>query len=50
MQMEIVNLPLELIDEDTEQPRYQFDEESIQELMNSIAVTDQGAETAKWPL
>jgi ParB family chromosome partitioning protein len=37
MQMEIVNLPLELIDEDTEQPRYQFDEESIQELMNSIA-------------
>lgn len=35
--MEIVELPLKLIDEDTDQPRYQFDEEAIQELMNSIA-------------
>lgn len=37
MQMEITAIPLNLIDEDTDQPRYQFDEESIQELMNSIA-------------
>lgn len=34
--MEIVELPLPLIDEDTDQPRYQFDDEAIQELMNSI--------------
>jgi len=35
--MEMVDLPLHLIDEDTDQPRYQFDDEAIQELMNSIA-------------
>ncbi len=35
--MEMVELPLHLIDEDTDQPRYQFDDEAIQELMNSIA-------------
>ena len=35
--MEITELPLHLIDEDTDQPRYQFDDEAIQELMNSIA-------------
>jgi ParB family chromosome partitioning protein len=35
--MEMVELPLSLIDEDTDQPRYQFDDEAIQELMNSIA-------------
>ncbi len=34
--MEIVELPLHLIDEDTDQPRYQFDDEAIRELMNSI--------------
>jgi ParB family chromosome partitioning protein len=34
--MEIIELPLNLIDEDTDQPRYQFDDEAIQELMNSI--------------
>jgi len=32
----ITELPIALIDEDTEQPRYQFDEETMQELMNSI--------------
>lgn len=35
--MEMVDLPLHLIDEDTDQPRYQFDDEAIQELMNSIS-------------
>lgn len=35
--MEMVDLPLHLIDEDTDQPRYQFDDEAIRELMNSIA-------------
>ncbi|MBB6637727.1 ParB/RepB/Spo0J family partition protein [Cohnella thailandensis] len=34
--MDIVNLRIDLIDEDTEQPRYQFDDEALQELMNSI--------------
>ncbi|TBL71586.1 ParB/RepB/Spo0J family partition protein [Paenibacillus thalictri] len=34
--MEIINIPLKLIDEDTDQPRYQFDEDSLQELMKSI--------------
>ncbi|WP_123040571.1 ParB/RepB/Spo0J family partition protein [Cohnella candidum] len=35
--MEMIELPLHLIDEDTDQPRYQFDDEAIQELMNSIS-------------
>ncbi|MBW5448066.1 ParB/RepB/Spo0J family partition protein [Cohnella sp. CFH 77786] len=35
--MEMIELPLDLIDEDTDQPRYQFDDEAILELMNSIA-------------
>ncbi|MCU6797533.1 ParB/RepB/Spo0J family partition protein [Paenibacillus sp. WQ 127069] len=35
--MDIVQIPTYLIDEDTDQPRYQFDEDSLQELMNSIA-------------
>ena len=35
--MEMVDLPLNLIDEDKDQPRNQFDDEAIQELMNSIA-------------
>lgn len=34
--MDIINIAMDLIDEDTDQPRYQFDEESLQELMNSI--------------
>lgn len=34
--MDIIELPLHLIDEDTDQPRYQFAEESLQELMQSI--------------
>ncbi|RED58641.1 ParB/RepB/Spo0J family partition protein [Cohnella lupini] len=34
--MDIIQLPTRLIDEDTDQPRYQFDEEALQELMNSI--------------
>ncbi|MCS7461577.1 ParB/RepB/Spo0J family partition protein [Paenibacillus doosanensis] len=34
--MEIINIATDLIDEDKEQPRYQFAEESLQELMNSI--------------
>ncbi|MFD1953869.1 ParB/RepB/Spo0J family partition protein [Paenibacillus thailandensis] len=34
--MDIVQLPLHLIDEDKDQPRYRFGEESLQELMNSI--------------
>jgi ParB family chromosome partitioning protein len=36
MDMDIIELPLKLIDEDSGQPRYQFDEEAIQELMRSI--------------
>lgn len=34
--MEITQLELKLIDEDLDQPRYQFDEAALQELMNSI--------------
>lgn len=34
--MDIQNIPINLIDEDTDQPRYQFDEEALQELMKSI--------------
>jgi ParB family transcriptional regulator, chromosome partitioning protein len=34
--MDIIDIPTDLIDEDTDQPRYQFDEESLQELMKSI--------------
>lgn len=34
--MDIIEIQTSLIDEDTDQPRYQFDEESLQELMNSI--------------
>jgi ParB family chromosome partitioning protein len=34
--MNIVEIKIGLIDEDTDQPRYQFDEEALQELMNSI--------------
>ncbi|THF84603.1 ParB/RepB/Spo0J family partition protein [Cohnella fermenti] len=34
--MDIHNLRIDLIDEDTDQPRYQFDDEALQELMNSI--------------
>ncbi|TFE23360.1 ParB/RepB/Spo0J family partition protein [Cohnella luojiensis] len=34
--MDIIQLPTHLIDEDTDQPRYQFDEEALQELMSSI--------------
>ncbi|OCT14643.1 chromosome partitioning protein ParB [Paenibacillus pectinilyticus] len=34
--MDIHNIPMRLIDEDTDQPRYQFDEEALQELMKSI--------------
>jgi ParB family chromosome partitioning protein len=34
--MDIINIAMNLIDEDTDQPRYQFDETSLQELMNSI--------------
>ncbi|NQX62623.1 ParB/RepB/Spo0J family partition protein [Paenibacillus qinlingensis] len=34
--MDIHNIPMHLIDEDTDQPRYQFDEEALQELMKSI--------------
>ncbi|MFC4101729.1 ParB/RepB/Spo0J family partition protein [Paenibacillus xanthanilyticus] len=34
--MDITNLPLALIDEDKDQPRYQFGEEALQELMRSI--------------
>jgi ParB family chromosome partitioning protein len=35
--MDIIEIQTSLIDEDTDQPRYQFDEDSLQELMNSIA-------------
>lgn len=34
--MDIVEISMNLIDEDTDQPRYQFDEEALQELMKSI--------------
>lgn len=34
--MDIIEIPIALIDEDTDQPRYQFDEEALQELMKSI--------------
>ncbi len=34
--MDMINIAMNLIDEDTDQPRYQFDETSLQELMNSI--------------
>lgn len=34
--MDIIELQMALIDEDTDQPRYQFDEEALQELMKSI--------------
>jgi ParB family chromosome partitioning protein len=36
MKMDIHNISMHLIDEDTDQPRYQFDEEALQELMKSI--------------
>jgi ParB family chromosome partitioning protein len=35
--MEIIEIPIDLIDEDKDQPRYHFDEQSLQELMNSVA-------------
>ncbi|MEK0317922.1 ParB/RepB/Spo0J family partition protein [Cohnella sp. 56] len=34
--MQIIELPMKLIDEDKDQPRYRFGEESLQELVNSI--------------
>lgn len=34
--MNMIDIPMHLIDEDTEQPRYRFDDEALQELMNSI--------------
>lgn len=34
--MDIIDIEMRLIDEDTDQPRYQFDEEALQELMRSI--------------
>jgi len=34
--VDIIELPIALIDEDKDQPRYQFDEEALQELMRSI--------------
>jgi ParB family chromosome partitioning protein len=34
--MDIIEIVTDLIDEDTDQPRYQFDEDSLQELMKSI--------------
>lgn len=34
--MDIVKIAIDLIDEDKDQPRYQFDEEALQELMKSI--------------
>ncbi|MGG1517396.1 ParB/RepB/Spo0J family partition protein [Paenibacillus oryzisoli] len=36
MTMDIEHIPMHLIDEDTDQPRYQFDEEALEELMKSI--------------
>lgn len=35
--MDITTLPISLIDEDKDQPRYQFNEEALQELANSIS-------------
>jgi ParB family transcriptional regulator, chromosome partitioning protein len=34
--MNMIDIPIQLIDEDIDQPRYQFDEEALQELMRSI--------------
>lgn len=34
--MDVIEIPITLIDEDKDQPRYQFDEEALQELMQSI--------------
>ena len=34
--MDIVHIPTHLIDEDKDQPRYQFDEDALRELMESI--------------
>lgn len=34
--MDIIEIATHLIDEDTDQPRYQFDEDALQELMKSI--------------
>jgi ParB family chromosome partitioning protein len=34
--MDIIQIPLAMIDEDTDQPRYQFDEEALVELMRNI--------------
>lgn len=34
--MDMIEILTDLIDEDTDQPRYQFDEEALQELMKSI--------------
>jgi ParB family transcriptional regulator, chromosome partitioning protein len=34
--MDMTEIAMHLIDEDTDQPRYQFDEEALQELMKSI--------------
>lgn len=34
--MDIIEIATALIDEDTDQPRYQFDDEALQELMSSI--------------
>ncbi|QNK59031.1 ParB/RepB/Spo0J family partition protein [Paenibacillus sp. PAMC21692] len=34
--MDIIEIPLSLIEEDKDQPRYQFDEEALEELMKSI--------------
>jgi ParB family transcriptional regulator, chromosome partitioning protein len=36
MDVDIIEIAAHLIDEDTDQPRYQFDEDSLQELMKSI--------------
>ncbi|WP_192043529.1 ParB/RepB/Spo0J family partition protein [Paenibacillus rhizovicinus] len=34
--MDIIHIDMHLIDEDTDQPRYQFDQEALEELMKSI--------------
>lgn len=34
--MDIIEIPMALIEEDRDQPRYQFDEDALQELMRSI--------------
>ncbi|MBO7748118.1 ParB/RepB/Spo0J family partition protein, partial [Paenibacillus sp. MWE-103] len=34
--MDIIEIEMRLIDEDTDQPRYQFDQEALEELMRSI--------------